>query len=198
MDIIQTNFKYLNPLTPLVIENIKYIILHHPEAITATPEQIHQWHLDNGWSGFGYNEYIRKDGTVYIGRGDNVGAQSYGNNSISYGICCEGDYSVEKNMPHLQFNSLVARVKFHKNRFPSLQKVVGHRELNSIDCPGKFFPLQSAIDAATKPHANTHWAKNDNDELLNSGILTSDHTETLDSPATEGMIISLVNRLRKG
>lgn len=198
MNIIQTNFKYLNRLTPLVINNIKYIILHHPEAITATPEQIHNWHLAIGWSGFGYNEYIRKDGTVYIGRGDNVGAQSYGNNTISYGICCEGDYSVEKSMPQLQFNSLVSRVNFHKSRFNNLRKVVGHRELNSTDCPGKFFPLQLAINAADKPQPVIHWAKEDNDELMAAGILKSNHTQTLDSPATEGFVISLLNRLRKG
>lgn len=198
MNIVQTDFKYRTPLTPININNIKYIILHHPEAITATPEDINNWHIEKGWSGFGYNEYIRKDGTVYIGRGDNVGAHSYGYNSISYGICCEGDYAVEKSMPAVQFNSLVSRIKFHKNRFPNLQRTVGHGELNSTDCPGKFFPLQQAIDTADKPLVASHWAKQDNDELLSAGILKSDHTETLDSTATEGLVISLVNRLRKG
>jgi N-acetylmuramoyl-L-alanine amidase len=43
----------------------------------------------------------------------------------------------------------------------------------------------------------THWAKENNDELLVAGILNSDHTATLDKPATEGMVLSLVNRLRK-
>lgn len=42
-----------------------------------------------------------------------------------------------------------------------------------------------------------HWAKESNDELLKAGILNTDHTDSLDKPATEGMVISLVNRLRK-
>lgn len=42
-----------------------------------------------------------------------------------------------------------------------------------------------------------HWAKADNDELMKAGILTSDHTASLDKLATEGLVISLINRIRK-
>jgi len=42
-----------------------------------------------------------------------------------------------------------------------------------------------------------HWAKGDNDELVEAGYLLSDHTRTLDNAASEGMVIALVNRLRK-
>ncbi len=42
-----------------------------------------------------------------------------------------------------------------------------------------------------------HWAKECNDELMAAGLLYDDHTKTLDSYATEGMLICLVNRLRK-
>ncbi len=42
-----------------------------------------------------------------------------------------------------------------------------------------------------------HWAKSDNDELLEDGILCSDHTATLDKAATEGLVLSLINRIRK-
>lgn len=42
-----------------------------------------------------------------------------------------------------------------------------------------------------------HWAKQCNDELLAAGILLNDHTETLDQPASEGMVLCLINRLRK-
>ena len=27
------------------------IILHHAAAVTCTPQQVHQWHLANGWTG---------------------------------------------------------------------------------------------------------------------------------------------------
>lgn len=131
------------PLTPLNLPGVKYIILHHAEAETATPEDIHEWHLerDNGtWAGFGYNEYIRKDGSVYIGRGDNIGAQCLGYNSISYGICCEGNYETETEMPTAQKEALIERLKYHKGRFNNAQ-IVGHKELNDTSCPGRFFPL---------------------------------------------------------
>jgi N-acetylmuramoyl-L-alanine amidase len=142
MNIVQANLKYTQPLTPLNPDNILYIVLHHVEAEHATPEQIHEWHLANGWTGFGYNEYITKDGTVYIGRGDNVGAQCYNYNSVSYGICCEGNYEVEKDMPAEQFNSLVSRVTYHRKRFKNLKRIGGHREYYNTLCPGQYFPLE--------------------------------------------------------
>lgn len=45
--------------------------------------------------------------------------------------------------------------------------------------------------------AQKHWAKEDNDELMAAGYLLSDHTDTLDNPASEGMVIALFNRLSK-
>lgn len=46
------------------------------------------------------------------------------------------------------------------------------------------------------PQTTKHWAQDDNDALLAAGILKNDHSKTLDSPATEAMVISMVNRLR--
>jgi len=144
---IQTQFKYRNKLIPLNLDKVFFIILHHTASKTATPEQIHSWHLNNGWSGFGYNEYIRKDGSVYIGRGDHVGAHTANMNSKSYGICCEGNYEVEKDMPKAQFDSLVKRLKLNKNRFKNPIKIERHSAFNSTSCCGKFFPVSKAIAA---------------------------------------------------
>lgn len=144
MNIEQTNFQYRNPLIPLDPSNVKYIVLHHIEAEYALPKNIHQWHLDNGWSGFGYNEYIRKDGTVYIGRGDNIGAQCLNHNSESYGIALEGNFDLECNMKATQYNSLVERVKFHNLRFGGVE-IVPHRQLCETACPGKYFPMAQIL-----------------------------------------------------
>lgn len=43
------------------------IILHHAEASHASVEEVNRWHLERGWTGIGYNFYIRKDGKVYRG-----------------------------------------------------------------------------------------------------------------------------------
>lgn len=54
-----------------------------------------------------------------------------------------------------------------------------------------------SVSATPQPAPTPHWAKPDNDELLAAGILYDDHSHTLDQYATEGLVISLVNRLRK-
>lgn len=143
MTTIKTNLKFKNSLIPLDLKNVKYIVIHHIQAKTAKPEDIHAWHLANGWSGAGYNEYIRKDGSVYILRGDHVGAHcadaKNNYNQIGYGIACEGDYQLESVMPAQQFKALCERIKFHKARI-SGAKVVPHKALTSTSCPGKNFP----------------------------------------------------------
>jgi hypothetical protein len=150
MQVITPKFKWENPLVPLNLSKVLFIVLHHPAAFTATPEQIHRWHINNGWSGAGYNEYIRKDGTVVIMRGDNVGAQCENMNSKSYGMCCEGDYDIETKMPDVQFNSLVERLKYHKARLPNLKEIGPHKRFGNTTCPGKYFPLQQVIAALEK------------------------------------------------
>lgn len=148
MNSVKANLTFRTALMPLNINNVKYIVIHHIQAKTATPEQIHQWHLGKGWSGAGYNEYIRKDGSVYILRGDHVGAHcadaKNNYNPIGYGIACEGDYEMESIMPLPQMKSLVDRIKHNKSRM-SGAKIVKHKELTSTSCPGKNFPWNDII-----------------------------------------------------
>jgi N-acetylmuramoyl-L-alanine amidase len=145
--VVNANLQYSEKLIPLILDKVRYIILHHPAAKVYTPEQCHKDHLANGWAGAGYNEYIRKDGTVYIMRGDHIGAQCHGMNSVSYGICCEGNYQVEKEMPEAQFNALVKRIQYHAMRFPNFLEVAPHSKFSKTACPGIYFPVDQAIDA---------------------------------------------------
>jgi len=144
MVIKNTKLKYAKKLIPLNLDNIKFLVVHHIEADHATPEQIHKWHLENGWNGAGYNEYIQKDGTVWILRGDHIGAQSHGNNSASYGIALEGNYQHNSDVPREQYNALIERLKFHKARMKD-PTIVPHSALNSTDCPGRQFPIGRVI-----------------------------------------------------
>lgn len=149
MNIIFTDFKYRKPLIPLELDKVKYIVLHHTASIRATPKQVHQWHLerDNGtWAGFGYAEMIAKDGTVYIGRGDYIGAHVKNMNSQSYGICVEGNYDIELTMPPEQRTSLVERIKYNLPRFININKVCQHKTLQSdTACPGQHFPFYQIL-----------------------------------------------------
>jgi hypothetical protein len=133
------------PLIPLDLSAVKYLILHHAEADNYSWEQCNDDHKANGWNCAGYNEYIAKNGDVYIMRGDNIGAQCQGYNSRSYGICCEGNYSTRIGMPPAQYNALMERVHFHLKRFPGKVIVMPHSQLVNTECPGKFFPMCAVL-----------------------------------------------------
>ena len=86
MNIIETNFNWNGGFTQR--SSTSQIILHHADAITCTVEDIHRWHLNNGWTGIGYHYFVRKDGTIYRGRPENaIGAHALGANGNSIGIC---------------------------------------------------------------------------------------------------------------
>ena len=51
MQIIETTYKWAGTLARR--SATRRIILHHAAAVTCTPQQVHQWHLANGWSGIG-------------------------------------------------------------------------------------------------------------------------------------------------
>ncbi|APU60965.1 N-acetylmuramoyl-L-alanine amidase family protein [Clostridium botulinum] len=103
MYIINSNLKFRG-LT--YDNNPKMIILHHAEASSCKVEDIHSWHLNNGWSGCGYHYFIKKDGAIYKGRPDNViGAHCLSYNGVSIGVCMEGRFNVE-GMGGVQYNSL--------------------------------------------------------------------------------------------
>ena len=160
--------KFTKPLIPLNLNKVFFIVLHHTASTTATPEQIHSWHLERGFNGFGYNEYIRKDGTVFIGRGDNIGAQTAYMNSKSYGICVEGNYDIEKEMPQAQFNSLVERIKINKVRFNEKVKVEKHNKFSNTSCPGRHFPLEDIINNKIETEFDKSLKKLSDAKIMNS------------------------------
>ena len=147
MNIIQTNFKYLKPLIPLDPNKVEIIFIHHPASINATPEQIHQWHLSNGWSGCGYNEYITKDGAVHICRGDNIGAQVAGHNSTSYGICLEGNYDIEPEPSAELYRIVAERVVANQKKYKKAKTILPHYARGNTNCPGKNFSMGKLYDA---------------------------------------------------
>lgn len=115
------------------------IILHHAEASHASVEDINQWHLERGWTGIGYNYYVRKDGTIWRGRPEwAVGAHTKGHNDKSIGICCEGAYMSE-TMPATQLAALKDLIRDIMSRYGKL-KLLRHKDVNETDCPGVNFP----------------------------------------------------------
>lgn len=139
MNIIETNFNWNGGFTQR--NSTSQIILHHADAITCTVEDIHRWHLNNGWTGIGYHYFVRKDGSIYRGRPENVvGAHAIGANTNSIGICAEGRYNVE-TMPEAQKNAIKELIADIKSRYGNLA-IKGHKEVSNTSCPGKNYPLE--------------------------------------------------------
>lgn len=66
-------------------------------------EEIHNWHLDRGWSGCGYHYIIRRDGRLQRGRPlERKGAHSgaYGHNNYSIGITFVAGYNCPTGTPN--------------------------------------------------------------------------------------------------
>lgn len=138
LKIIEQTYKWNGSLTKRAAT--KYIILHH-RAGNGDVQSIHNTHLKNGWSGIGYHFYVRKDGSVYRGRPVNVvGAHTTNYNSISIGVCFEGNFESE-TMPEVQIKAGQELVVYLKNLYPSAE-VKRHKDFNSTACPGKNFPFE--------------------------------------------------------
>lgn len=126
------------------------IILHHAEASTCTPEDIHRWHKANGWSGAGYHFLVRKDGTVYSLRPEwALGAHAARNNYDSLGICFEGAY-MRETMGQTQIDAGRELVAYLKSKY-GISKVQRHKDVCPTDCPGTNFPFDAIVEGGTAP-----------------------------------------------
>ena len=128
------------------------IILHHAAASKCTAQQIHSWHLANGWVGIGYHFLVRKDGSVYRGRPeDTVGAHAGNNNYDSICICVEGSFDREQ-MNEVQRTAGAELVAYLKDKY-GITKVQKHSDVNATGCPGTHFPFKEVSEgvAADKP-----------------------------------------------
>ncbi|MCR4965405.1 MAG: N-acetylmuramoyl-L-alanine amidase [Bacteroidales bacterium] len=100
----------------------KYIILHHSKVTTPhTAADVHQWHLNKGWSGIGYHYFIAKDGEIYEGRPHGtIGALEKSINRKSVGICFEGDFN-KKKMTDNQKKSAIILINLLSFTYPDAE-----------------------------------------------------------------------------
>lgn len=144
MKIIESNLQFKSLSYK---NNPKQIFLHHAEARSCTIQDVHNWHLSNGWSGCGYHFFVDKQGKVYRGRLENsIGAHCKGHNTNSLGICAEGNYMLE-DMPAVQKNAIIELCKHLCSKYGIID-VKGHKEAPyATDCPGTKYPLQEIKNA---------------------------------------------------
>lgn len=140
MRIIETTYRWGGTLVKR--QSTTRIILHHAAAKTCTAQQIHSWHLANGWAGIGYHFFVRKDGSIYRGRPEDVlGAHAGSNNYDSIGVCFEGNFMSEQ-MPAVQRQAGAELVAYLKQKY-GISKVQKHSDVNATGCPGTHFPFDA-------------------------------------------------------
>ena len=157
LNIIETDLKFKAMDTRTKTERV---ILHHADAKNCSAEDIHRWHLNNGWAGAGYHFLIRKDGSIYRLRPeDKVGAHAYGSNYNSIGICFEGNY-MEEDMPEEQKQAGKELVACLKNKY-NITVVQAHKDVCNTSCPGEKFPFAEIEKYETSNETISVEEKND-------------------------------------
>ena len=203
VNVIETNLQFRQPLKKRL--QTDYIVLHHAEASNATVEDIHRWHLENGWAGIGYHYYVRKDGSIYRGRPrDTIGAHVQGHNYDSIGVCAEGDY-MKEIMPEAQKQAIIALVRELREIYPQA-KIVGHRDLMATSCPGVNYPFQEIVQKVLIKEVLSmfkdiqgHWAQADIEHLAQLGLVRGDEQGNFmpDKPITRAEVAVIISRLLK-
>ena len=156
MNIIKHTFAFALGLSKR--KSTEKIVLHHAAATSCSVDDIHRWHLNNGWAGIGYHFLVRKDGSVHEGRPiETIGAHTGDENYNSIGICFEGNFEIE-TMPTAQKKAGAELVTYVKGLYPTIKTVGKHKDYNATACPGKNFPFSEIAAGAkveTKPSETT-------------------------------------------
>ena len=118
---------------------VDLIVIHcsaTKETSRLTPWALDRMHRQRGFNGCGYHYYIERDGKINSMRpSEKVGAHARGYNAHSFGICYEG--GLDKNgraadtRTERQKVSLRALVKVLRQLYPTINRVVGHRDLSA-------------------------------------------------------------------
>ena len=119
------------------MNNIKFIVIHHSATLdgkTFEWQAIRNYHINTlGWKDIGYHfgiEKINEQYEILIGRNMlEVGAHTYGINSISLGICLVGNFDADK-VPNQQLLKALELTKTLMKIFKiPIENVIGHREV---------------------------------------------------------------------
>lgn len=142
LDIRKANLEWNGKLKKLYVSKVKYIMIHHSAHPSWDVYDVHNYHKNsNGWIGIGYNFFINPDGTVFEGRGFNIGAGATGYNSNSIHICFAGNF--EKQKPsNSQLSNGKELIKWLLEIVPLNVKIIGHKDIGKTACPGRNFPLE--------------------------------------------------------
>ncbi len=189
------------PLQSLNLSKVDAVALHHM-ACDNHVKNIERMHINQGWRAIGYNYWIAFDGTIYEGRGLNLGAGVENQNGHIISIGFQGDYSKERQMSDAQFNSGIDMINWLKEKVPTIKKIGGHKDFMATQCPGNYFPLKEMITLNKRSEAIMYdwteacpkWSVPYVQKALDLGIIKGDEQGRL--RLTEDKIWTLVVILR--
>lgn len=150
MKIIKHKWRWAYPLSRREGKP-QYVNWHHAAAKRLSPRGLHKIHLGLGWCGFAYNLYIRKNGKVHRGRPMQFCGGGAKGHWADIGVCLEGNYDVEEEMPEKQLRSAQEVKDWLDDRYPGVGHR-GHRQVpgNQTACPGKHFPAKAIMAGVPK------------------------------------------------
>ena len=118
----------------------RQIVVHHSDSNGGDAAAFHRYHIEhNGWAGVAYHFVILTDGTIEAARPEQtVGGHCLGHNEDTIGVCVVGklDSAEPTNAQVASLTALLAWLLDSYGREP--EAVVGHRDLNSTACPGRY------------------------------------------------------------
>ena len=116
------------------------IVVHHTAGHDNSVPEIHQMHLNRGWTGIGYSYIIRFDGTIERGRPEALrGAHAGDANVDSIGIGLTGNF--ERIPPtQAQMAALAWLIQDIRRRLGQHITVIRHSDVMATLCPGRLFP----------------------------------------------------------
>ena len=135
---VSKNDSFQNHEVPYIsMRVINKVIIHctdSPDSLDIDVRDVNRWHLDRGWSGIGYHYFLKRNGTIQIGRPvEKIGAHVRGHNHDSIGVCWAG----RNNITTKQYKSLLLLLRGLKSQYKlTVDDFFGHTELdNNKTCP---------------------------------------------------------------
>lgn len=187
MKVVETNLQFSRE--PSKRTRTGRIILHHTASADVPASTIHQWHLNQGWSGIGYHFVIRANGAIERGRSEwAIGAHSGpAGNGDSIGIVLTGNFETGKPTA-AQMDSLASLIKDLRSRYGDLT-VIGHRDVMATACPGRNFPWDD-LKRRLEAKQVEQWKLDIIAKAKAAGLITIDHDP--DEPASKWFVLQVI------
>lgn len=126
------SYKFVKPARPVSRVFVHCSASDNPEHDSVAV--INAWHKQKGWAGIGYHYFIRKDGTLELGRDiEKVPAAQGGNNAGTIAICLHG--LDREKFTEAQFATLRALCAQINAAYVGQVTFHGHCEVAAKSCP---------------------------------------------------------------